>query len=439
MEAARPSQVPPEGAWRVWYVRGGRGSGKTRTGAETLAQWVRESPAGEWAIIAPTFGDAKSVCVENQRSGILQALGGDVLNWNRSEGTVYVRGGSVIFLDGADDGALRIQGRNLCGAWCDEVGLWRDWNRAWNYSLQPAVRFEPGRIVATGTPKLGHPLVAALINDPTVRKTLMATSENAANLSTDALDALYTQYAGTTLGRQELEGEFIAALEGEILKRADWRYYPKAWSYYADHQDGPARYDQLPTAGGRFSQIVHSWDTSGKGKETSDYVAGQVWGIHGADRYLLRVFHEKIGFEGMKEQIRDIANWARGVWPHVPHRVIVEAQTTGSDAVAELRSSVEGLFALSVKGDKVQRAWAASPALESHNCKLPGARSEDGTSYDGMLTPPAVQGLVEECAMFRADDKHAYDDQVDAWSQMVNYTRRTVTRRSTVTAVEFAA
>src|SRR6185436_8929391 len=34
---ANPAQLPPDGAWRVWLLMGGRGAGKTRTGAE----WVR--------------------------------------------------------------------------------------------------------------------------------------------------------------------------------------------------------------------------------------------------------------------------------------------------------------------------------------------------------------------------------------------------------------
>jgi phage terminase large subunit-like protein len=34
----RDDQAPPDGDWLVWLVMGGRGAGKTRTGAE----WVRE-------------------------------------------------------------------------------------------------------------------------------------------------------------------------------------------------------------------------------------------------------------------------------------------------------------------------------------------------------------------------------------------------------------
>jgi phage terminase large subunit-like protein len=37
-----------------------------------------------------------------------------------------------------------------------------------------------------------------------------------------------------------------------------------------------------------FTAIVQSWDTAFKDKQTSDFTVGQVWGIFGAYRYLLR-------------------------------------------------------------------------------------------------------------------------------------------------------
>jgi hypothetical protein len=39
---ARPEQLPPEGDWRTWLMMGGRGSGKTRAGAE----WVHGLASG---------------------------------------------------------------------------------------------------------------------------------------------------------------------------------------------------------------------------------------------------------------------------------------------------------------------------------------------------------------------------------------------------------
>lgn len=222
----RAEQKPPAGEWRVWYVRGGRGSGKTKTGSETLAQWIRDYPGREWAIVAPTFGDARDTGMEGSKSGLLKALGlpRGYRKWNRSHGELFLPDGGIVHCDGADDGALRIQGKNLSGAWCDEVGLWRQWRLAWEESLAYAVRIDPARIVATGTPKRGHPLVKKLLHDDAIPTTRLLTRDNAVNLSRLALEDLERRYGGTTLGRQELEGEELDEVDGALWTREMIRY-----------------------------------------------------------------------------------------------------------------------------------------------------------------------------------------------------------------------
>lgn len=117
----------------------------------------------------------------------------------------------MVYTDGANDGARRIQGKNLSGAWCDEVGLWElgGWEESWKESLRFAVRFEPGRIIATGTPKQGHPLVRLLMKSERVMKTHMRTIDNIGNLAPEQVREFYDDYGGTRLARQELEGEFL--------------------------------------------------------------------------------------------------------------------------------------------------------------------------------------------------------------------------------------
>lgn len=176
---------------------------------------------GDWAIVAPTFADGRDTCVEGQ-SGLLAALGGYpgplVEKWNRSFGELELVTGARCYIDGADDGALRIQGKNLRGAWCDEVGLWRrtNWKLAWTESLGFAVRHEPARIVATGTPKAGHPLVKLLLEDERAVVTNMRMLDNAANLHPDTVAEFLRRFDGTRLGRQELEGEFVEEAVGAL-------------------------------------------------------------------------------------------------------------------------------------------------------------------------------------------------------------------------------
>ncbi len=415
---ARPEQLPPEGDWRVWYIRGGRGSGKTRTGGETLAEWIRTSDPGEWAIVAPTFGDARSVCVEGD-AGLLKALGKEnVTGWNRSEGVVTTGNGSKVYLDGGDDGALRIQGKNLRGCWADEVGLWRDWDRAWNESIAFAVRVQPAKIIATGTPKMAHPLIRQLLESENVVQTHMRPADNAANLDEAALAAMIAEFGGSTLGRQELEGEYIEALEGDILPRHAWAFFDVAY---------PVSAAAIPHL--RFDQIIHSWDTALKAKTSSDNVAGQAWGCAGPDRYLLRLYCGHATLEATVLHMSELLEWSRAEWPGVPHRVLVETSANGADAIAEMRRRVDGVYPVNPRdgGDKVRRALTAAPALETGHCHLPGVKDADPSSRGyTSATHEFVQAFVEECADFRHDLRHAHDDQVDAWSQMVNWTRAQV-------------
>jgi phage terminase large subunit-like protein len=225
---AREAQLPPD-EFTDWYVRGGRGSGKTWAASHTLAEYIDRYPGQDWAVIAPTYGDGRDTCVEGD-SGLLRALGPDrVRAWNRSMGEIQLSAGGSVFVDGADDGALRVQGKNLAGVWADEVGLWKptQWRKAWEESIGFAVRIFPSIRIATGTPKRGHPLPRLLMTSPGVAQTLLLTEDNVANLDPGTVERWKAQYEGTVLGRQELYGELLDDADGALWSRGLIRYRPR--------------------------------------------------------------------------------------------------------------------------------------------------------------------------------------------------------------------
>lgn len=251
---ARPDQLPPEDDWSTLFLSGGRGSGKTWAGAHILVEEIEEDPLretegpGKWAIVAPTFADARDKCVEGE-SGLLAALhttaqevkagiSPTVRVWNRSLGEVVLHDGSVITIDGADDGAPTIQGENLRGVWADEIGLWKKWKEAWDEAIGYAVRKGRARRIATGTPKRDKParaLVKRLLGDPRVVSRRLLTKDNWHNLS-QAFKETAELTKDTELGKQELEGLLLEEAEGALWKR-DWikegrlepRQAPGAW------------------------------------------------------------------------------------------------------------------------------------------------------------------------------------------------------------------
>ena len=61
---ARDNQRPPTGDWRVWLILAGRGFGKTRCGAEWLAENAKSKPLTNWAAVAPTREDLQLTAFE---------------------------------------------------------------------------------------------------------------------------------------------------------------------------------------------------------------------------------------------------------------------------------------------------------------------------------------------------------------------------------------
>lgn len=263
---ARADQLPPDGDWLHWLIMAGRGWGKTWTGSNTLAEWAVTAP-GDYAIVAPTFGDARKICVEGP-SGLLVALGDDLLDYNKSEFIVYVRGGSRIMLASADV-PDRLRGLNLRGAWLDELASYRDVRELWDKALLPALRIgRLPRTVITTTPRRGNKVLLELLDrvasgDPDIAVVRGATKDNLANLSPAFIEAIYKRYKGTSLGRQELEGELLPDVEGALLRAA------------LIELTRIRSIEHIP----ELRRIVVGVDPSGSGKDSSDRCGLVVAGI----------------------------------------------------------------------------------------------------------------------------------------------------------------
>ena len=192
-----------------------------------------------------------------------------------------------------------------------------------------------------------------------------------------------------------------------MLRRSWWKFYDPA--LLADDN-----IQQLPA----FEQIVASWDTAFKDTNTSDFVVGQVWGIHQADRYLLYGFRRRANLNATKDAMRAAYNWVERRWPNVAHKILIEKSANGVDIIAELSRELPGVLPITVVGDKIIRAMAAQPPLEAGNIFVPGRAVPNSTT--GYQAPGWVADLIEEAATF---PNGQHDDQVDAYSQAINWAR----------------
>nr|WP_246161579.1 terminase family protein [Segnochrobactrum spirostomi] len=213
--------MPPDGDWTTWLVLGGRGAGKTRAGAE----WVRAAvmgrlggpPAGRIALVGETLGDVRDVMIEGVSGLLAIHPRGERPTWQPSRRRLTWPNGAVAQGFSAED-PEGLRGPQFDAAWADEIAKWRHAEATWDM-LQFGLRLgERPRQVATTTPR-PVPLVKRLLADPRTAATRASTAMNAAFLAPGFLEAVVGRYAGTRLGRQELDGELIEDRSDALWRR----------------------------------------------------------------------------------------------------------------------------------------------------------------------------------------------------------------------------
>jgi phage terminase large subunit-like protein len=214
----RDDQKPPPGDWRTWLLMGGRGSGKTRAGAE----WVHDLASSaarplRFALVAETLADAREVMIDGI-SGIWRIAQRKRPEFEISRRRLVWPNGSVAQIFSSED-PDSLRGPQFDYAWCDELAKWKHAQETWDM-LQFGLRLgrAPRQLVTT-TPR-PVPLIRALIDDPGTVVRRLSTRANAQNLAKGFLDAIEKRYGGTRLGRQELDGELIEDREDALWNRA---------------------------------------------------------------------------------------------------------------------------------------------------------------------------------------------------------------------------
>lgn len=213
----RPAQLAPPGAWRAWIFLGGRGAGKTRAGAEWVADLARTGAARRIALIAPTFHDVREVMIEG-------ASGLRALSWARPDyepsrrRLVWPNGAQALCYSAEDPESLR--GPQFDAAWADEMCFWPDPEGTLK-TLAHGMRLgDRPRLLVTTTPRPIPALRRLLAADDTVL-TRATSWENAPNLAGDFIAALNARFNGSAYDRQELLGDLIEDLQGALWTRAD--------------------------------------------------------------------------------------------------------------------------------------------------------------------------------------------------------------------------
>lgn len=217
-DEARTEQLPPEGDWTTWLLIGGRGSGKTRAGAE----WVRmlatgPNPVSPIALVGETMNEARAVMVEGV-SGLLEIHPPEERpRFDRGRAMLIWPNGAHALLLPAND-PERFRGPQFAAAWSDELAKWPRAEAAWDM-LQFGLRLgdRPRQLVTT-TPRPTK-LLKRLMSEPGTVVARMRSAENEKHLAKSFFEAIVNRYRGTALGRQELDGDMIEEIAGALWTR----------------------------------------------------------------------------------------------------------------------------------------------------------------------------------------------------------------------------
>lgn len=185
---------------------------------------------------------------------------------------------------------------------------------------------------------------------------------------------------------------------GTIFARKDWKYY-KA----------------LPS----MEEVVLSLDASFKDTKSSDYVALQVWGRKGADKFLIKRMREQLGFGATVKAVRTMRAWAiEQKFKLVA--VLIEDKANGPAIIDTIKKEIPGVIAIEPEGGKVARAFAIQPEHEAGNIWVPDPEID-----------PNIEEFLSETSSF---PNVKNDDETDAFTQAVNWMRN---RRSTIGMLEY--
>ena len=365
---AHESQWPPEqDGWRVWLMMAGRGFGKTRAGAEWINRMARKRGL-RIALVAASLDEARGVMVEGA-SGILSVARAHRVRvkWEPSLKRLTWPSGTVAELYSGDH-ADGLRGPEHGFAWCDELAKWRQAEAAW-MNLQMGLRAGPRpRVLVTTTPRPMQ-LLERLKTDRWTVTTGGRTKDNV-TLPDAFVDVMMTTYGGTRIGRQELDGELIADVEGSLWPRE---------TIERCRCDLPARFDR----------VVVGVDPPASSGPNADACGIVVCARAGEKYYVLA-----------DESVAGLSpdGWARAVGQAAARweadRVVAEANNGGTMVAEVLRIADSGLAPKLVHASrgKVARAEPVSLLFEAGRAFFAGTFPELEDELSGLQAGGAYEG-----------------------------------------------
>lgn len=229
-EHARADQRPPGWSldWLYWFLSGGRGSGKTRTGSEVTHR-VTEMTS-RIILVGPTGPDLRETMIEGISGIQATAPPGKMPVWEPSKKKLTWPNGCVGQGFSAEE-PDRLRGPQSGFIWADEPAHYPDTQAVWDNMLfglrvKGKKGFTP-KVVATTTPKPTKWMKKTLAEVHTVTHRVSSYA-NLMNLDDIYKRVILPKYEGTRQGKQEIDGELLEDVEGALWNWDMFQWIPEA-------------------------------------------------------------------------------------------------------------------------------------------------------------------------------------------------------------------
>jgi len=204
---ARDKQLPPLGSWFCWFLRSGRGFGKTRSGSEWVLQCVDDGYK-RIALIGQTKADVRDTMIEIESSSIMKVAPDRLRpDYQPSKRRLVWANGAIATVYSGDE-PDQLRGPQHDKAWVDELAKFKYPETTWdNMELGLRLGDDP-QVLVTTTPR-PLAIIKRLLSESSTVDVTGSTFENVDNLSPRFIQRITARYEGTRLGQQELYGEIL--------------------------------------------------------------------------------------------------------------------------------------------------------------------------------------------------------------------------------------
>lgn len=214
---ARPGQLlPTNREWRIWFLKGGRGSGKTWTGSQVIKKWSKTN--SRMLLIGRTAYDVRDTMIEGE-SGILATSPKQWRpDYQPSKRRLVWPNGAQAMLRSADE-PDSIRGPQFSKAWGDELASWRYGQETFDNVMFALRMGDDPQMVVTTTPRPTK-LVKSILAQPTTISGTESTYANIDNVAEAWAREIIAKYANTRLGLQEIQGRVLDDNPNALWNRA---------------------------------------------------------------------------------------------------------------------------------------------------------------------------------------------------------------------------